>query len=53
MSKFNNLSTALSYRDHCVSPSMWSIIMGDDELFWFVTNREASRLMKQGYELAA
>lgn len=53
MSKFNNISTAISYRDHCNEPAKWTIILGDDELFWLVTNREASRLMKQGYELAA
>ena len=52
MTKFNNLSTALNFRTHCISPSKWSIIMGGDNLYWFVTNKEASKLVKQGYEIA-
>jgi hypothetical protein len=52
MSKFNNLSTAISYKERCIEPSKWTIVLGDDELFWLVTNKEASTLIKFGYEIA-
>jgi len=51
MSKFNTLHAAESYRLRCVSPSKWALINGCDGLIWLVSNREASRLVKQGYEL--
>lgn len=49
--KYTNLSLALSSFSHRIQPGKWSIILGDDNRFWIVTNREASILMKAGYEL--
>ncbi|MCA6513905.1 MAG: hypothetical protein IM569_13705 [Chitinophagaceae bacterium] len=50
-SKYFSLSLALSSLTHCIQPAKWSIVLGDDNRFWVVTNREASILMKAGYEL--
>jgi len=52
MTKFNTLASALNFRNHSITPSKWTIIMGSDFLYWFVTNREASILVKQGFEIA-
>ena len=48
--KFNTMAAADSFINH--AKKIWMIIMGDDELFWVVTPAYATRLMKQGYELA-
>jgi hypothetical protein len=53
MTKFNRLSTAIEFRFNCISPSKWSLINGCDGLIWMVTNREASKLVRQGYEVIA
>jgi hypothetical protein len=50
--KFNNISTAKGFH-YCMNEySKHTIIMGDDGLFWIVTNRQASALVKAGYEIA-
>jgi hypothetical protein len=50
--KYNTLRYAISSIQHSIKPGKWSIILGDDQLFLVVTNREASILIKFGYELA-
>ncbi len=45
--KFVNASNARGYIDHCVKPQNWTIVLGYDGKYWVVTNREASRLVKQ------
>lgn len=52
ISKYNTLESAKSARLRTALPSKWSIILGDNNLFWVVTNREADYLTKNGYELA-
>jgi hypothetical protein len=49
--KFTTLSNAKNFINRCVKPGKWSIIMGDDMKYWIVTNREAARLVKLGYEM--
>lgn len=49
--KFYHLGNAIAFIAHCIQTGKWSIVMGDDEKFWVVTNREASELQKLGYEL--
>jgi hypothetical protein len=49
--KFNTIGTARLFMDHAIR-HCWTIILGDDQLFWVVTFRYASKLMKQGYEEA-
>ena len=48
--KFSELANALSFTERCIKIMM--ITLGDDERFWVVTPAHATRLMKQGYELA-
>jgi len=48
--KFNTLGAAKSFTDH--AKKIWQIILGDDELFWVVTPAYATKLLRQGYELA-
>ena len=38
--------------DNTVKPQNYTIVLGDDDLFWKVTNREASILKKAGYSMA-
>ena len=49
--EFNTLGAARGFTEtakrHC-----WTIILGDNELFWVVTFRHAAKLIKQGYEEA-
>jgi hypothetical protein len=33
------------------NPSKYSLILGDDGKVWVTTNKEASRLVKAGYEM--
>lgn len=47
---FRSLALAREYADRGCA---MVIVLGDDERFWVVTIREASRLMAAGYELAA
>lgn len=49
--KYNSRATALNFCNTAIHPGKWSIILGDNNLFWVVTNREASILMKSGYEM--
>jgi len=49
-SKFNTLAMAESFCNRTVKIMM--IVLGDDGLFWVVTPAAASRLTRQGYELA-
>ena len=48
--RFSSLANATSFSQRCVKIMM--IILGDDEKFWVVTPAHATRLMKEGYELA-
>ena len=48
--KFNTPWAAKSFSDRAIK--IWQIILGDDELFWVVTPAHATRLLRQGYELA-
>lgn len=50
--KFNTLGAAERFHQNMPTFSKYSIMLGDNDLFWIVTNREASILMKAGYELA-
>ena len=52
LATFNTLASATSYRDHCHSPGKYSIVLGDNDLIWLVTNREAFILANAGYTLA-
>ena len=49
--KFNTLKNALSFRSGAIQPGKWSIILGENNLYIVVTNREASVLMNSGFEL--
>jgi len=49
--KFNTLKNALSFRSGSIQPGKWSIILGENDLYLVVTNREASILMNAGFEL--
>jgi len=46
----SRLANALSFTERCTQIMM--IILGDDEKFWVVTPAHATRLIKQGHELA-
>jgi len=50
--KFTTLSNAREFRYKMNQYSKFSIVLGDNELFWIVTNKEASKLVKAGYEMA-
>lgn len=52
ISKYNTLKSAKGARLRTALPSKWSIVHGDNNLFWLVTNREADYLAKNGYSLA-
>jgi hypothetical protein len=49
--KFNSLGAARDFTEHAIR-RCWTIILGDDELFWVVTFRHAAKLVSQGYEEA-
>ena len=49
--EFNTLRAAKSFTEHEIR-HCWTIILGDNELFWVVTFRHAAKLIKQGYEEA-
>lgn len=51
MYKFSQLSNARQFVMNSINWAKWSIVLGCDGLFWVVTNREASRLIKNGYEM--
>ena len=48
--RFNTLGAAKSFTNHAMK--IWQIILGDDELLWVVTPAHATKLVRQGYELA-
>lgn len=50
--RFTTPGNARYHINNRESPSKWSIILGDDGYLWVVTNRQASILVKHGYELA-
>lgn len=50
--KFSTLSAAEECHYNMTEYSKHTIVLGDDGKFWIVTNKEASRLIKQGYEFA-
>ena len=50
--KFNTLSIANDFIDKAIKPASLTIVLGDDELFWVVTRREAGILKKAGYSMA-
>lgn len=39
-------------REHYVHPGKYTLILGENEQVWVVTNRDAGRLVSAGYELA-
>jgi hypothetical protein len=50
--KFSNLSLALSYQNRAFETTGTSLtIVMMEGYYLLVSNREASRLMKQGYEI--
>lgn len=49
VSKFNNFSTALSYRDRTIKASV--VILGDDGLYWVVNLGLGAWLERNGYEV--
>lgn len=50
--EFSNLGQATDYRYNCHDHAKWSIIMGDNDRFWVLSNRDASILVSAGYEYA-
>lgn len=50
--KFNTLEVAERFHQNMVDYGKHAIILGDDNRFWIVTNRQALKLLKIGYELA-
>ena len=52
MFKFTDYNLAKEFHYQMNEYSKHTIIMGDDNKFWIVTNKKASELVKQGYELA-
>ena len=50
MYKFHELETAKRFAYRCEKIMM--IVLGDDGLYWVTTGKEASRLVKAGYEYA-
>lgn len=50
--EYSQLALAESFISRCDCPSKWAIVLGDNEKFWVLSNRDASILMKAGYELA-
>ncbi|WP_448961722.1 hypothetical protein [Larkinella arboricola] len=52
-SEFSQLSTAMGYIERCISPSKWAIVLGENGRFWVLSNRDASVLVKAGFEYAA
>lgn len=51
MFKFNTPQRASNFLVKMENPGRYSLILGDDNLVWVVTNREAGRLISQGYEM--
>ena len=51
-SRYRSLFLAKCSIRHYLKPWNYTIVLGDDERFWVVTNREASILLRAGYELA-
>lgn len=51
-SEFSNQTTATNYIARCASPSKWATVLGDNGKFWVLSNRDASVLVKAGYEFA-
>ena len=50
--KFNTYEVAERFHMNMDDYAKFTILLGDDELFWLVTNRLAIKLMKKGYEMA-
>lgn len=50
--EFTHLQQASDYRDRCNNSGKYAIILGDNMKYWILTNREASVLVKAGFELA-
>lgn len=51
MFKFNNESTALSFRFRCSVPMR--VVLGDDDCFWVTTPAVAARLEAGGHTVIA
>lgn len=49
--KYSNLESAKEAAYRLVNFSKHSIVKGDDGYFWITTNRTASRLEKEGFEI--
>lgn len=52
-SEFSSLKTATGYINRCHQPSKWATVLGDNRMYWVLSNRDASVLVKAGYEYAA
>lgn len=52
MFKFSDYNRAKEFHYQMNEYSKHTIVLGDNNKFWIVTNRHASILVKQGYELA-
>lgn len=50
--KFNTIEAAERFHMNMDDYSKYTIMLGDNELYWLVTNRDAVLLMKMGYEMA-
>ncbi|MBD2700175.1 hypothetical protein IC229_05980 [Spirosoma sp. BT702] len=50
--EYSQISLANSYISRCDSPSKWAIVLGDNGRFWVLSNRDASILVKAGFEYA-
>ena len=56
-SKYNSEKFSVAYLQNMINntyvkPQNYTIMLGDCPHFWIVTNREASILVKEGYERA-
>lgn len=50
--EYSTIALAAGYIERCVSPSKWAIVLGDNNRFWVLSNRDASILVKAGFEFA-
>lgn len=51
LARFSTAAAAQEYIYRAAAPSKWTMVLGDDEKIWVVTNREASILQRTGYTI--
>jgi hypothetical protein len=50
--EYSTIALAAGYIERCVTPSKWAIVLGSNGNFWVLSNRDASILVKAGFEFA-